>query len=201
MLINSCILFFSPDTDLQPSPALTFRTIGGVLDFYIFTGPTPDQVVQQYTDVIGKPYMPPYWSLGFHLCRYGYNSTETLNATIKRMRDAQFPYVSCFKYYLMSIYWIYYCLQTKVRESNLFTGVYQSLCPWGYVIRCHYRDWICARGGYGQRDEVGYVQGEQWVSQVPWYTPSPRSPKHVRLASGGTRPTRMLSYWTFILYK
>ena len=34
----------------------------------------------------------------------------------------------------------------KVRECNLFTGVCQSLCPWGYVTRCHYRDWICPRG-------------------------------------------------------
>ncbi len=83
-----------PDVDLQPTPALTYRTIGGILDFYIFTGPTPDLVIQQYTEVIGKPFMPPYWALGFHLCRYGYHSAENLKATIRRMRDAEFPYVS-----------------------------------------------------------------------------------------------------------
>jgi len=37
--------------------------------------------------VFGKTFMPPYWSLGFHLCRYGYDSLnktiETMNRTIR----------------------------------------------------------------------------------------------------------------------
>ncbi len=85
---------FVTDTDLVPSSTLTYRTIGGILDFYIFTGPTPDLAVQQYTDVIGKPVMPPYWSLGFHLCRYGYGNVLTLKSVIRRMRAGEFPYVS-----------------------------------------------------------------------------------------------------------
>lgn len=39
---------------LQPAPALTWRTIGGVLDFYIFLGPDPNAVIQQYQEVIGE---------------------------------------------------------------------------------------------------------------------------------------------------
>lgn len=30
---------------------LTYRTIGGVLDFYVFLGPTPENVIKQYTQV------------------------------------------------------------------------------------------------------------------------------------------------------
>ncbi len=35
---------------------LTYRTIGGVLDFYMFLGPTPENVVQQYTGVRNTVY-------------------------------------------------------------------------------------------------------------------------------------------------
>ncbi|KAJ7394088.1 hypothetical protein OS493_003764 [Desmophyllum pertusum] len=75
------------DVILQPTPAITYRTIGGILDFYVFLGPTPDQVVQQFTAVVGRPYMPPYWGLGFHLCRWGYgslNGTQTVNANMRK---------------------------------------------------------------------------------------------------------------------
>lgn len=57
------------DIVTQPGPAVTFRTIGGIFDFYWFMGDTPSKVTQQYLEVIGRPYMPPYWALGFHLCK------------------------------------------------------------------------------------------------------------------------------------
>lgn len=75
------------DIVLQPTPAITYRTIGGILDFYVFLGPTPESVVQQFTEVVGRPFMPPYWGLGFHLCRWGYgslNGTLTVNENMRR---------------------------------------------------------------------------------------------------------------------
>eukprot|EP01113_Clastostelium_recurvatum_P013817 TRINITY_DN1741_c0_g1_i2.p1 TRINITY_DN1741_c0_g1~~TRINITY_DN1741_c0_g1_i2.p1 ORF type:complete len:845 (-),score=218.14 TRINITY_DN1741_c0_g1_i2:39-2573(-) len=65
------------DVVLQPSQ-LTYKTIGGVLDLWFFSGPTPNEVIQQYTQVVGFPHMPAYWHLGWHQCRWGYGS---LNAT------------------------------------------------------------------------------------------------------------------------
>ena len=35
--------------------------------------------------------MPPYWSLGFQLCRYGYNSLAKVKETVKRMNDYDIP--------------------------------------------------------------------------------------------------------------
>jgi alpha-glucosidase (family GH31 glycosyl hydrolase) len=43
---------------------LQLRAIGGVLDLYFFTGPTPLEVLSQLTSIVGRPVMPPYWSLG-----------------------------------------------------------------------------------------------------------------------------------------
>jgi lysosomal alpha-glucosidase len=80
------------EVDIQPLPGITFRTIGGVLDMYVFVGPTPSDVIQQYTAVIGRPQMPPYWSLGFHLCRYNYNSLAKLKEVISRNRKLGIPY-------------------------------------------------------------------------------------------------------------
>ncbi|XP_003741230.1 lysosomal alpha-glucosidase [Galendromus occidentalis] len=76
------------DILLQPAPAITYRPTGGVLDFFIFAGPSPADVVKQYQDIVGRPKMIPYWSLGFHLCRYGYKSTEDTRRTLQRNLDA-----------------------------------------------------------------------------------------------------------------
>ncbi|XP_056405889.1 lysosomal alpha-glucosidase-like isoform X1 [Hyla sarda] len=79
------------DIILQPAPALTWRTTGGILDFYVFLGPEPKTVVKQYQDVVGYPFMPPYWSLGFHLCRWGYTSSAMTREAVKKTREAQIP--------------------------------------------------------------------------------------------------------------
>ncbi|XP_074023543.1 maltase-glucoamylase-like [Numenius arquata] len=87
-LMNSNPMEFS----LQPAPAVTYRTIGGILDFYVFLGDTPEQVVQEYVQFIGLPVMPSYWSLGFHLSRYDYGSLEEVKAVVERNRAIELPY-------------------------------------------------------------------------------------------------------------
>ena len=52
------------------SGKMTYKVVGGALDFFIFIGNSPADVVRQYTQLIGRPYLPPRWSLGFHQCRY-----------------------------------------------------------------------------------------------------------------------------------
>jgi len=50
------------DIELQPLPALTYTTIGGIIDLYIFTGPTAHDVIQQYWDIIGVKNQTKYFS-------------------------------------------------------------------------------------------------------------------------------------------
>lgn len=45
------LLLILSEVTLQPAPAITYRTTGGILDFYVFLGNTPEQVVQEYLEV------------------------------------------------------------------------------------------------------------------------------------------------------
>lgn len=46
---------------------MTYRTIGGILEYFFFPGPTPEEVIQQYQQVIGTPFLPAYWNLGYQV--------------------------------------------------------------------------------------------------------------------------------------
>lgn len=71
--------------------SLTFTVIGGMLDLYFFVGPTPTDVIDQYTSIVGRPAMVPYFSLGFHNCKYGYTSLQQVKDVVKNYYNAKIP--------------------------------------------------------------------------------------------------------------
>ena len=62
---------------------LTFKTIGGILDFRFFVGDNnPEQTLRPFQEYIGKSVIPPFWSLGFHQSRWGYENVTMLEQVI-----------------------------------------------------------------------------------------------------------------------
>lgn len=54
---------------------------GGIYDFFIFTdndetNNTANDAIKRYHRLIGKPLLPPFWSLGWQQTRYGYDTIE-----------------------------------------------------------------------------------------------------------------------------
>lgn len=70
---------------------LEYNTLGGVFDFYFVAGPGPLDVARQYADIAGLPAMQPYWGLGFHQCRYGYQDVYDVAEVVQNYSLAEIP--------------------------------------------------------------------------------------------------------------
>jgi Alpha-glucosidases, family 31 of glycosyl hydrolases len=70
---------------------ITFRTIGGIVDYFVFVGPRPEDVVKQYQSLVGFPVLTPYWGLGYHQCRWGYNNLNDLQNVVTKFNQYRIP--------------------------------------------------------------------------------------------------------------
>jgi len=64
---------------------------GGTGDLYIMTADTPNAVTKLYHTIIGTPVLVPQWALGWNQCRWGYNSTEELEAVVGNYSASGLP--------------------------------------------------------------------------------------------------------------
>eukprot|EP01022_Parablepharisma_sp_SALTPOND_P027678 TRINITY_DN6732_c0_g1_i1.p1 TRINITY_DN6732_c0_g1~~TRINITY_DN6732_c0_g1_i1.p1 ORF type:complete len:929 (+),score=74.82 TRINITY_DN6732_c0_g1_i1:46-2787(+) len=67
------------------------KMIGGVFDMYFFYSGKAEDVIRKYHDLIGRPYVPPFWSLGFHMCRYGWKSLGVVKEVVAKFDQADIP--------------------------------------------------------------------------------------------------------------
>ncbi|KAF8888302.1 glycoside hydrolase family 31 protein [Infundibulicybe gibba] len=80
-------------TEAATGTSLEYNVIGGVLDFYFLAGSTtdPTEVARQYAEIVGTPAEVPYWSLGFHQCRFGYQNFIDVAGVITNYSAAGIP--------------------------------------------------------------------------------------------------------------
>ena len=95
LLTHLCSAAASDILLLTPSGSRTsliqYRLLGGTLDFYFFSGPTPSQVIEQYSEVVGKPAWQNAWAFGYQQCRWGYEDVSELRKVVGSMNASNIP--------------------------------------------------------------------------------------------------------------
>ena len=77
--------------DLRYESFYTFTSEGGALDYYVFAGPHPKDVLAQYTHLVGRMPLPPKWALGYHQSRYSYETEQEVRELIDTFRKKHIP--------------------------------------------------------------------------------------------------------------
>ncbi|KAF2744056.1 glycoside hydrolase family 31 protein [Sporormia fimetaria CBS 119925] len=70
---------------------LEYNVLGGVMDLYFMAGPEPTAVSKQYAEIVGLSAMYPYWTLGFHQCKYGYWDVNMVAEVVANHSKAGIP--------------------------------------------------------------------------------------------------------------
>jgi alpha-D-xyloside xylohydrolase len=81
---------FSKATD--PNPTVEWKSqFGSSIDYYVFYGPTSDQVIAAYRKLTGTAPMFPRWAWGFWQCKEHYATQQELLDVAARYRAMQVP--------------------------------------------------------------------------------------------------------------
>ncbi len=67
------------------------NTKNALLDYYFFYGPTPKNVLTNYSALTGRSPVPPRWSYGVWMSRLSYNSQQEVLEVANKIRAEKFP--------------------------------------------------------------------------------------------------------------
>jgi alpha-glucosidase len=89
---NSLLVFYENSYDgsfsAQHPAQVEFR--GGALRYYVATG-SLDRLLERYTQLTGRPPLPPRWALGYHQCRWGYKREEDIREVVEGFQERDLP--------------------------------------------------------------------------------------------------------------
>jgi alpha-glucosidase len=69
----------------------SFWSEGGEMNYYFIYGPKMEDVVTSYTDLTGKPELPPLWALGYHQCKWSYYPESNVKEITAKFRELKIP--------------------------------------------------------------------------------------------------------------
>eukprot|EP01059_Diplonema_ambulator_P030590 TRINITY_DN5304_c0_g1_i3.p1 TRINITY_DN5304_c0_g1~~TRINITY_DN5304_c0_g1_i3.p1 ORF type:complete len:802 (+),score=131.92 TRINITY_DN5304_c0_g1_i3:47-2452(+) len=61
------------------------------MQFVVYPGPNPADVLRQHSFVTGKPFLPPVFSLGYHQCRWNYKDEADVAYVSQHFKDNMMP--------------------------------------------------------------------------------------------------------------
>lgn len=64
----------------------------GLIDVFVFLGPTPKDVTKAYGELTGYTQLPQEFSIAYHQCRWNYNTDEDVKDVDRKMSKHQIPY-------------------------------------------------------------------------------------------------------------
>ncbi|MGD0904501.1 MAG: TIM-barrel domain-containing protein, partial [Terracidiphilus sp.] len=70
---------------------LTWTSPGGPLDYYIINGPSFKSVINQYTQLTGRPTMLPLYAFGYWQSRCFFNNFADIKKTVDRLKSGGLP--------------------------------------------------------------------------------------------------------------
>ena len=79
------------DFGKESADSYSFGAVAGPVDYYLFYGPTPKQVVETYAWLTGTPPLPPLWAFGYQQSRYSYMSQDRVLEVANRLRADRIP--------------------------------------------------------------------------------------------------------------
>ncbi len=82
---------FKAEFDFSRSNSFSYTAGGGPLRFYVFTDPSMYKILDAYSQLTGRPPMPPAWVTGYMQSRYGYKGEKDFRWLMDNFRSRNLP--------------------------------------------------------------------------------------------------------------
>ena len=100
------LLFDNPakalvDIGKTDKEALEYKSEGGNMVYYFINGRSFQELIQNFTALVGKQPLPPLWALGYIQSRFGYKTQEEATQELDKLLEAGYPVDAL----VLDLYW------------------------------------------------------------------------------------------------